>query len=100
MSKLEGAFEKVMKDVILNPSFNQDLFNQICSKIRSGDKISSGGENKGKEKFKSFEKGQDKRKEKSNFHSSTPPLAPKASKADKPVVSKVSDPDRSLCAAC
>ena len=64
MSELVSAFEKVMEDVILNPSFNQDLFNQICSKIKGGDKTSSGGENKGKEKFKSFEKGQDKKKEK------------------------------------
>jgi hypothetical protein len=97
---LVSAFEKVMEDVILNPSFNQDLFNQICSKIKSGDKASSGGGNKGKEKFKSFEKGQDKRKEKSNSQSSTHSSAPKAPKADKPVVSKVSDPARSLCAAC
>ena len=59
-----------------------------------------GGENKGKEKFKSFEKGQDKRKEKSNSQSSTTPSAPKTPKADKPIVPKVSDPARSLCAAC
>jgi hypothetical protein len=99
IKELDDAFNGVMKTVVSNKMFNQGLFKSVLERHGNDQKKPTEGD-KGKDKVKSFDRGNDKRKENPNSQSSSSSKSSKMSHSDKKVTHKDTDTTKPLCPAC
>ncbi len=99
IKELDDAFNGVMKTVVSNKMFNQGLFKTVLERHGNDQKKPTEGD-KGKDNVKSFDRGNDRRKENPNSQSSSSSKSSKVSHSDKKVNHKDTDTTKPLCPAC